>query len=131
MMAVANIDRSEWTPRERLMGCRQLPPRVRRSAKPPPALPAPPPLALPAMMPQWKRIILEVASEYGVTAEAIIGPGRERRVVAPRHCAMYRMFRELGTSPCAIGRRLGNRDHTTVLSGIKRHEAMMTEAAGG
>lgn len=60
------------------------------------------------------------ADFFGVTYADLVGPERARRIVLPRHIAMY-LARELTEhSLPAIGSRFGGRDHSTVLHGIVR-----------
>jgi len=66
-----------------------------------------------AMTPE--RIIAMVAERYGVTAEAISGKRRTRKIAAPRHVAMYMMRQLTDLSLTEIGRCFGGRDHSTVL----------------
>lgn len=61
----------------------------------------------------------------GIDRETLIAPGKRRPVVRARHLVMY-LIRELcpRTSLPAIGFLL-NRDHTTVLYGCRRAEALL------
>jgi chromosomal replication initiation ATPase DnaA len=83
----------------------------------------------PQMPERVAEIIREVAAIHGVTAGEIIGPSHLRAIVWPRFEAAYRI-RELrmadGRPPSypRIGRWLGGRDHTTIIAGIRRHEAL-------
>ena len=63
-------------------------------------------------------IIEQVASEYEVEPDDLGGPSKLGLFVRPRHEVMRRA-RESGFSLSEIGRAL-NRDHTTVMHGIKR-----------
>ena len=74
-------------------------------------------------------IITEVASHYGFTVAMMIGDRRSRPLVLARHLAYWRAARETGASLTAIGRAFGDRDHTTILHGIRRHEERMACAA--
>lgn len=67
-----------------------------------------------------QQIIKDVAAETGVSRDDLLGKSRLRTVVRARWIAMHRM-RELGYSYPAIGRRLG-KDHTTVLSGVRKYK---------
>lgn len=75
-----------------------------------------------------ERIIRQVAEEFGLTVDELKSPERTRRVAYPRFKAMYRLKTETELSLPAIGRRLGGRDHTTVLHGVRKWAAM-SEAA--
>jgi len=76
-------------------------------------------------MPSWKRIVYEVATKHHITVAELIGGQRSSPIVAARHEAMYRMKTETAMNLPAIGRRLGGRDHTTVLHGVRRYEASL------
>ena len=69
----------------------------------------------------WRTVVREVAEANGITIDDLIGPRRSRRASWPRQEAMYRMRNETPLSYPEIGARLGNRDHTTVLHGVKAH----------
>lgn len=69
------------------------------------------------------EIIASVANKYGLTVMELKGDRRSRRVSIPRQEIMYRAYTETGASLPTIGRSLGDRDHTTVLYGVRAHEA--------
>ena len=73
--------------------------------------------------PAMAQIAAEVALRHGLTVEQLKGPCRLRQVAWPRHEAMARMRAETGRSLPAIGRFLGGRHHTTVLAGVRAHQA--------
>lgn len=69
-------------------------------------------------------IVRETAAKHRLTVAQLLGPCRERKYVRPRQEAMYRVFTECPhISYPDAGRRLGGRDHTTILHGVKRHSA--------
>jgi hypothetical protein len=74
-------------------------------------------------------IIKAVAAVYGVTAREIVGDGRQRALIEPRHVAMFLAH---GLTKCSlpeIGRRIGGRDHSTVRHGVyKIKEAIRSDA---
>ena len=61
-----------------------------------------------------------VARHYGLPRSAMLSPRRWRRIARPRMIAMY-LAREFthATLP-RIGQQFGGRDHTTILSAIRR-----------
>lgn len=67
------------------------------------------------------QIVHEVAESCGLTWEQIVRNARHRDVVQARQMAMYIAYRE-GFSTPQIGAVL-NRDHTTILHGIKKERA--------
>ncbi len=75
------------------------------------------------------RIMREVCLKHNVRKLDLISERRAKELVAARHEAMWRMRNETTMSLPAIGRRLGGRDHSTVISGINAHERRMRKAA--
>lgn len=64
------------------------------------------------------QVILEVVAEhYGVSAGDIIGGKRNAEIVIPRQIVMYLCREVTDTSYKNIGILLGNRDHSTIISG--------------
>ncbi|WP_433935166.1 helix-turn-helix domain-containing protein [Brevundimonas diminuta] len=72
-----------------------------------------------------------VAERHGLTFQQLISPHRVTRIARPRQIAMY-VMREVcpHLSLPAIGRLLGGRDHTTILHGINRIEALIHTQEG-
>ena len=87
---------------------------------------APPPVDVP--MTNAQRIMREVCMKHRVTKAELVGPQRSVGLVAARHEAMYRMKKETTMSLPAIGRKLGDRDHTTILHGVRKYEAKLRAA---
>ena len=79
-----------------------------------------------AVMSNSKAIILQVCEKHRVTYGEITGEQRSRPIVYARHEACYRLSRETRMSLTQIGHRF-DRDHTTVLAGIRRHKQRMVE----
>ena len=65
-----------------------------------------------------------VAEHYGLTLVDLLGPGRARAVARPRQVAMYLAKTLTERSLPEIGRSFGGRDHTTVIHGVRRIEAL-------
>ena len=59
-----------------------------------------------------------IAAEYGVTVQEIDGPSRIRRILIPR-LLVYEALRNMGFSYPQIGARVGGRDHSSIMSGLK------------
>ena len=70
-------------------------------------------------------ILDQVSVKYGLSVADLKGPERFRRIAHPRQEAMWRMHQTGRYSLTQIGRFLGNRDHTTVLYGIRQHAARL------
>lgn len=63
-------------------------------------------------------VIDSVADAYGLTAGLITGPARARDIVYPRSI-ICRLLRDWGMTYPVIGRRLGNRDHSTIIHSVE------------
>ena len=69
-----------------------------------------------------QRIINVVADYYGVSVSQLTGKGRPGNVTLPRHICWYLIKTMLGTSYEKIGYLFGGKDHSTVMSGVKKVE---------
>ena len=70
-----------------------------------------------------EEIQLRAGQAFGVSREEVVGPGRAGSVVEARHLAIY-LTRELtDLSLPQIGRLFGGRDHSTVLSSLRRTQS--------
>lgn len=72
-----------------------------------------------------RRIVREVALKHGVSKEAMESETRATPVVMARQEAFYRLRHETLWGFARIGRFLGDRDHTTVMHAIKRHQCKL------
>jgi hypothetical protein len=70
---------------------------------------------------KYVHILHDMAVKYNLSQIELIGRNRDQRIMKARQEAYYLMQRA-GYSLPQIGQFLGGRDHTTVLSGIRRHE---------
>lgn len=75
--------------------------------------------------PSARQIIAECCRKHDITMAEILGPQRFRTIVLARHEAAYRLAKETRLSVPQIGRKLGNRDHTTIIHAIRCHEARL------
>lgn len=73
-------------------------------------------------------IIMMTASAFGVDYVDLVRVGGSRRLVQPRHVAMYVSRQATSFSLPDIARAFDN-DHTTVIAAIKKVEARMAEDA--
>ena len=64
-------------------------------------------------------ILTAVARYFGVKTDDLKGRARNKQIVVPRHIAMYLLREDAHLSTPEVGRLL-NRDHTTVLHGMKQ-----------
>lgn len=75
-----------------------------------------------------------VARYYGLPVTALEGPRRDREASMARQVAMHLLHTLLGLSAEEIGARLGGRERTTILYGLRRtaerlqHDAITSEA---
>jgi len=71
-----------------------------------------------------------VAAEWGVSPDALVGPGRARAIVAPRRIGMLLCRELLSLSIREIGTAFGDRDSSTVMSALARaREDLADDAA--
>ncbi|WP_246217746.1 helix-turn-helix domain-containing protein [Jiella pacifica] len=77
-----------------------------------------------------RTITAAVAEIRGVALADILSDRRSKEIVRPRHEAMYFAKTMTPATLPAIGRRMGGRDHSTVLSGIRNIEARIATEAG-
>lgn len=74
-----------------------------------------------------QRIITEVCAKHSVTRAELIGQQRSRPIAIARQEAAYRLKTETTMSLPQIGRRLGGRDHTTIIHSVRRHLERMRD----
>jgi hypothetical protein len=63
----------------------------------------------------------QVAERHHLTVDQLRGQDRTNRVVHPRQEFMW-LANKAGYSTTTVGRYLGDRDHTTVIHGVRRHQ---------
>ena len=68
----------------------------------------------------------EVASYFGVKLHDLKGPKRHRAVAHPRMVAMYLARKLTAMSYPEIGSRFGGKDHSTVISAVRKIERLST-----
>lgn len=71
-------------------------------------------------IPPILRIQRAVCSYYGITRVDLISSRRTANLIMPRHIAMYLAKTLTLCSLPEIGRRFGGRDHTTIISAIRK-----------
>lgn len=74
---------------------------------------------------QAETIIRQVQAKHKLGRGEMLGRQRSARVVLARQEAAWRMKRETTLSLPQIGRKLGGRDHTTILHNIRQYEAKL------
>jgi len=69
----------------------------------------------------WRKITHAVAAKHGFSVIDICSARRTANLVIARQEVMYELRQNTTMSLPAIGKRLGGKDHTTVIYGIRRH----------
>lgn len=83
----------------------------------------------PIYVPITWRILRAVADEFDMPVSEFIGQKREPKFTLARYVAIGLMLQLTNMSLPAVGRRLGGRDHTTILNGRNRlNELLKSEA---
>lgn len=85
--------------------------------------------AIPARGADVNEILRCVAGSYLVSVHHLVSKDRHRSVAEARQVTAWLMRRLTTMSFPEIGRALGNRDHTTIMSNVKRTEARREEPA--
>jgi hypothetical protein len=77
---------------------------------------------------QRDMICQQIAHRHGLTVADMRGPRRDHHAAHARHEVMWALMKTGRWSTTQIGRYLGDRDHTTVIHGIRRYEARLAKA---
>ena len=83
---------------------------------------------------KWKlgsmaEIAKQVAQKHNITMEDMKSERKPRNITIARQEAYYRCKQETNNSLPQIGRFFGNRDHTTILHGIRKHQERLNDRA--
>jgi hypothetical protein len=124
-------ERVETTPPVRI----KPPPRIEPEPAPQAVEPDPPPPEEPEPPPHAgvlvEDIIRAICSEFQLTKTELLSERRSMNVVRPRQIA-FSLCKHLTTrSLVEIGRRLGDRDHTTVIHGVRKMAPVLDAAKDG
>ena len=76
-----------------------------------------------------KDILHATALYYGMTAAALTGPARHASVARARHVAMWISRKLTPESFPELGMTFGSRDHTTVISAVRKIDEQLPEDA--
>jgi len=68
----------------------------------------------------FKKVIQETADFFELKEKDVLSDSRKKEIVKPRQIVMYLLREELNTSFTSIGRKMGNKDHTTVMHAYKK-----------
>ena len=74
-----------------------------------------------------EEIQRKVAEHYSIRLADMIGPKRVRTIARPRQIAMFLAKELTSRSLPEIGRRFGGRDHTTIMHGVRKVEALCND----
>jgi len=72
----------------------------------------------------------KVASHYLIKVADMFSARRSRQIARPRQIAMYLAKNLTSMSYPEIGKRFGNRDHTTIMHAVRKVEELMEQDAG-
>lgn len=71
-----------------------------------------------------REVINKAGQLYGVSSDDILGKSRAAELIKPRFAVYYLLNKRLGLSHVEIG-KIMQRDHTSVMAGIKRAEELI------
>lgn len=74
-----------------------------------------------------EEIQRKVSDHYNIRLSDLIGPKRVRTFARPRQVAMYLCKQLTSRSLPEIAKRFGGRDHTTIMYGVRKIEALMQQ----
>jgi chromosomal replication initiator protein len=72
----------------------------------------------------WEDIQRLVCHHFKLRATDLVGKDRHKSIAFARHVAMYLCRQRLKCSFPELGRQFGNRDHTTVMSAVRKVEEL-------
>ena len=72
----------------------------------------------------------KVASHFTIKVADMFSARRSRQIARPRQIAMYLAKNLTSMSYPEIGKRFGNRDHTTIMHAVRKIEELMEQDAG-
>jgi len=74
----------------------------------------------PAKITSLKKIIQVVTDFYDIKERELFACSRKQEIIKPRHIVIYLLREELKCSYPFIGKKIGGKDHTTVIHGYKK-----------
>jgi len=77
-------------------------------------------LSSPSKVTNLKKILQTVAEFYDLKERDLLACSRKKEIIKPRHVAIYLLRTELKLSYPFIGKKIGGKDHTTVIHGYKK-----------
>lgn len=79
----------------------------------------------PPALPKIRQVLDEVCAQFGVTKQDLDSECRNMSITVPRQVAMTLAKHLCKRSYPEIGRRIGMRDHTTVLHACRKYEPVL------
>jgi chromosomal replication initiation ATPase DnaA len=70
--------------------------------------------------PKWKLLAKEICKKHNLPIDEVLSDRQHRHLVKARQEIWYRIRIDLGMSYPEIGKRF-NRDHSTIMHGVKAH----------
>jgi hypothetical protein len=80
--------------------------------------------------PSIAAIQAAVCAHYGVGIADLLSERQERRFTHPRHVAIWLCRRLTHASLATIGRRFGNRDHSSIYRALRRADELISGVKG-
>lgn len=84
-------------------------------------------LLLKQQKPTPKKVLQETETFFNVSHRDLVGPRRKQELVLARQISMYLLRQLCELSLKSIGQLLGDRDHTTIIHGIKQITQALAE----
>ena len=72
-----------------------------------------------------RRVLEVTAGHFGTTVDALLSERRTQSLSRPRQIAMFVARKVTGRSLPFVGRRMGDRDHTTILHGWRAVQSLV------
>ena len=86
-------------------------------------------VTIPRLLTKGERILMEVAAKHEIKLIDLKSHSCRRKISAARWECMYRLRTELNLSLSSIGKFM-NKDHTSVLYGIRKYEKTHLQEVG-
>ncbi|MBI3485832.1 chromosomal replication initiator protein DnaA [Candidatus Daviesbacteria bacterium] len=75
----------------------------------------------------FKKVLATINQYFNIKMADLTGPRRQKELVLPRQIAMYILYEDCRIPMEKIGDILGGRDHTTILYGIEKIRANLSQ----
>jgi len=98
----------------------EKPPKPNPPPQPSPFVPKLSPLTTEINRPSLSQLIWLICHKENISVKDFAGPRKLQQLVYARQIFYYLAYRYTGAGLTAIGRKVGNRDHSTIAQGIRR-----------